>query len=406
MGGDNKPLVVILVVLAVCVLLAGVMVLFVAIRQPKNVDLAGPKTSPALPLTRGEPTGRSRIAYVTDQSDEDEFSAIYVMDADGSNPQRVADSEDGFCLFPSWSPDGQKIAYLVHTPGEDEEFWNGNDIFEVWVAPLDGSAHIRISDAIPSINEAHPVTWSPNGDRLAFLAQVEDDTTDTLFVIWADGSEVQYRIPLDFWAIEMMVWSPTSEELLFIPETDTPRMTIHLMSLEGQHVIPIYEVGMLDSWEWGVPMDWSPNGTEFAIANPLAQKVLIMSTDGQLRQAAQLPSGYPVEVAWSPNGAYIAVSASARLLDAGDVSDMKIHILDAETGEPAAVLNAEEGMMMTLLNWSSDSSRLLFSTLFETPEGWLSADGMGIYDITSGALEQLDAGGEDDQVDMMGVWSP
>jgi hypothetical protein len=62
--------------------------------------------------------------------------------------------------------------------------------------------------------------------------------------------------------------------------------------------------------------------------------------------------------------------------------------------------------MMTLLNWSSDSNRLLFSTLFETPEGWLSADSLWIYDITSGALEQLATGGEDDQVDEMGVWSP
>jgi hypothetical protein len=345
------------------------------------------------------------IAYVADQSPEDRFSAIYVMDADSSRQQCLVGSKNGFDMFPSWSPDRQKIAYLVHTPGEDEEFWNGNDIFEVWVAPLDGSAHIRISDAIPSINEVHPVTWSPDGDRLAFLAQVEDDTTDTLFVIRADGNEVQYRIPLDFWAIEMMVWSPTGEELLFIPETSNSRMTLHMLSLEDQQVTPIQEVKMLDSWEWGVPMDWSPNGTEFAIANPLDKEVLIMSTDGELRQAFQVPSGYPVEVAWSPNGAYIAVSASARLLDAGDASDMEIHILDAETGEPAAAFHLEE-KMMTLLNWSSDSSRLLLTTLFDTPEGWSSADGLWIYDVTSGALEQLDTGGEDDQVDEMGVWSP
>jgi hypothetical protein len=36
----------------------------------------------------------------------------------------------------------------------------------------------------------------------------------------------------------------------------------------------------------------------------------------------------------------------------------------------------------------------------------LSADGLWIYDITSGALEQMATGGEDAQVDEMGVWSP
>jgi hypothetical protein len=44
--------------------------------------------------------------------------------------------------------------------------------------------------------------------------------------------------------------------------------------------------------------------------------------------------------------------------------------------------------------------------LIETPEGWLSADGLWIYDITSGALEQLATGGEEGQVGQMGVWSP
>jgi hypothetical protein len=93
------------------------------------------------------------------------------------------------------------------------------------------------------------------------------------------------------------------------------------------------------------------------------------------------------------------------MLDAGDTSDMAIHILDADTGEPIAAFDEEEAMV-TLLDWSSDSSRLLFTTLFETPEGWLSADGLWIYDATSGALEPLDTGREDGQVNEMGVWSP
>lgn len=406
MNRDDKFLIVILAVLVVGVLLTSVLIFYlIAARQRESVDSAEPQEDLALLLTPTEPTGESRIAYVTDQSDEDEFSAIYVMDADGSHRQRLVESEDGICLFPSWAPDGQKIAYLIHTPGEDGELWDGNDRFEVWVAPLDGSAHIRISDAIPSIHQVHPVTWSPDGARLAVLAEVEEDITETLFVIWVDGSEVGYSIPLDFWAIEMMLWSPTGEELLFMPETDTTRMTVHLLSLEDRHVIPIYEVGMLDSWGWGVPLDWSPDGTEFAVANPLAQEVLIVGTDGELRQAAQIPSGFPVEIAWSPNGAYIAVSVSAEMLDAGDISDMTLHILETETFEPTAVFHAEEGMM-TLLDWSSDSNRLLFTALFETPEGWLSADSLWICDITSGALEQLATGGGDDQVDEMGVWSP
>ncbi len=406
MNRESKFLAVILAVLTLGVLLTVVMILVVAARQQENIDPASAEDGFASLLTPTEPGAESRIAYVADRFDELGFSAIYVTGADGSDRQQLVRSEDGMCMFPSWSPDGQKIAYSMHTPSEDGEFWDGNDLYEVWVAPLDGSAHTRISDAIPSIHVIRPVTWSPDGKRLAFLAWVAEDENDTLFVVWADNGKVEYRIPLDFWAIEMMLWSPGGDELLFIPETDTTKMTIHLLSLDDMRITPLYEVNMLDSWGLGTPMDWSPDGTEFAIANPLALEVSITSPDGELYQSIQVPDGFPVEVVWSPNGAYIAVSASSRMLDAGDTSDMTIHILDAETGGIIATLDEEEEMMMTLLNWSSDSKRVLFTTMFETPQGWLSTDSLWIYDVTSGALERLDTGGEDGQVDEMGVWSP
>lgn len=404
MNRDNRLLIVILAVLVTGVMLTSVAALYIVIRQQGRTDAAEPREA-GPPSAISRPTGESRIAYVTRNPDLDGFSAIDVVDADGSHRQRLVETEDGICLFPSWAPDGQKIAYFMHTPGEDGEFWGDDDLFEVWVAPLDGSAHVRISDVIPSIHQVHPFTWSPDGTRLAFLAEVEEDTTDTLFVIRVDGGQVEHIIPLDFWAIEMMLWSPTGEEMLFMPETDTTRMTVHLLSLEDEQIVPLYEVQMLDSWGLGEPLDWSPDGTEFAVADPLAQRVLIMSTDGESHQVAQMSSGFPVEVAWSPEGTYIAVSVSSRLLDAGDTSDMELYILEVETGESTVAFRQEEGMM-TMLNWSSDSSRLLFTRLIETPEGWLSADGLRIYDITSGALGQLATGGEDGQVGQMGVWSP
>ena len=279
----------------------------------------------------------------------------------------------------------------MHMPGEDGELWNGDDLYEVWVAPVDGSEQILISDGIPSIHEVHPVSWSPDGTLIAFLAEVEEDTTDTLFVVRTNGSGVENIVPLDFWAIEMMLWSPTGDEFLFIPETDTIRMTAHLLSLEDQVVVPLYEVGLLDSWGWGVPLDWSPSGTEFAVVDGLAQHIMILSTDGAVRQSIHIPMGFPVEVAWSPSGEHIAVSVSSELLDAGDVSDMTLYILEIGTGELTDAFFEEE-RMMTLLNWSSDGSSLVFTTLYENPEGWLDVDSLWLYDLVSGEAEQLVAG--------------
>jgi Tol biopolymer transport system component len=348
---------------------------------------------------RNEPAGGPRIAYVTDQSDEDEFSAIYVMDADGSNPQRVAGSEDGFCLFPIWSPDGQKIAYLLQTAGEDGVLWNG-DPLEVWVAAVDGSEQIRVSDVISSIYEASMVTWSPDGTRLAFTAEPEGNSTETIYVVRADGSGVEHSVPSD-WEIDRVLWSPAGEELLFLPESWSSRMTAHLLSLEDEQILPVYEVAMLDSW--GSTLDWSPSGTEFAIASPLDREVVIVGTVGELRRTAQVAGGYPAEIAWSLDGAYLAVSVSPTVPDDGHMTDLMLQVLEVETGGVTDVFFDEEKLII-LPDWSSDSNRLLFTTLFErTEESELSGAMLWVYDVASGKLEQLTP---DDGYNGMGAWSP
>jgi Tol biopolymer transport system component len=396
MPGQSKTLTTILVVLVAAVLLTSAAVVYLVItRQPAAdsgaLEEAGLPAGAAgtLALSAGD---EPRIAYVTFIEDEEcELSTLHVSDTDGSNPHLVAETDSGRCLFPSWSPDGRHLAYLMRTPGEDGQLWDPNDLVEVWVAPLDGSEQIRVSDILPNIHEAFAASWSADGTRFAFLGEVEGDTTDTLFIVRADGTEVEYRIPLDFWAIEQMLWSPGGDEFLFIPETDSSRMTAHLLSLEDMQITPILDAGMLDSWGWGAPLDWAPSGEEFAVADPLAQEILVLNTDGELRQIFRTPGGFPVELAWSPSGTYIAVSVSTELLDAGDTSDMTLCLLDVEVGELTPIFHQEE-MMVTLPNWSADGNLLAFTALVVSPEGWWSPDSLWLYDTTSDALEQAATG--------------
>jgi len=65
------------------------------------------------------PDGR-HIAFTWAPYQED--SEIYVMEADGSNPRRVA---EGDCDYPTWSPDGRYIAFLSGA--------------SIWVMEADGS---------------------------------------------------------------------------------------------------------------------------------------------------------------------------------------------------------------------------------------------------------------------------
>jgi Tol biopolymer transport system component len=69
-------------------------------------------------------------------SDRDGNTEIYVMDADGSNQTRLTNSP-WVDNWPSWSPDGSKIAFASDRDG-------GN--WEIYVMDADGSSQTRLTD--------------------------------------------------------------------------------------------------------------------------------------------------------------------------------------------------------------------------------------------------------------------
>ncbi len=90
-----------------------------------------------------------KIAFTSERSGNYD---IWVMDADGGNKQQLTRHEgyDSDCY---WSPDGQKIAF---SSGRSD---NG----DIWVMDADGSHKQRLTT-----NEAtdwHP-SWSPDGKKL------------------------------------------------------------------------------------------------------------------------------------------------------------------------------------------------------------------------------------------------
>ena len=92
-------------------------------------------------------------AYVDGQSD------IYVMNADGSDVQRITHTEGGCAHYPQISPDGTKICYNVDS-GE------GTDtIRSLWVVDVDGKNPKKIAD------RAREPFWKPDGKVIGYLPQ-------------------------------------------------------------------------------------------------------------------------------------------------------------------------------------------------------------------------------------------
>ena len=120
---------------------------------------------------------------------------IYVMDADGSNEERLTTNkaED---LYPAWSPDGEKIAFTSDRDG----------YIDIFVMNADGTAPKNLTNYISA--DVEPA-WSPDGTKIVFTSSRKtsgsssagpDTLRDSLgwgtllyniFVMNADGTDVK-----------------------------------------------------------------------------------------------------------------------------------------------------------------------------------------------------------------------
>ncbi|MBI5116123.1 PD40 domain-containing protein [Candidatus Poribacteria bacterium] len=124
------------------------------------------------------PDGR-QIAFV---SERDGNMELYTIRSDGKGLQRLSDD---FALddHPAWSPDGKRIAFVstrqpATTPGQA---WSA-----VYVMNADGSRVLRLS---PSNVADYSPAWSPNGDLIAFASGSGKAGGADLFVMKTDGSD-------------------------------------------------------------------------------------------------------------------------------------------------------------------------------------------------------------------------
>ncbi|MBU0494974.1 MAG: hypothetical protein KKA73_17510 [Chloroflexi bacterium] len=102
-----------------------------------------------------------QIAFVSTRAGH---GAIYVMNADGTDPRRLTqgDAEES---TPAWSPDGQRIAFCVVQDGHWELALIDADGAEL------GSGNLqRLTNT--SADEYDP-TWSPDGTWIAFQSNVD-----------------------------------------------------------------------------------------------------------------------------------------------------------------------------------------------------------------------------------------
>ena len=164
-----------------------------------------------------------RIAFtgrLLGQRDRNQYE-IFVVNADGTDLRQLTENnvEDS---FPTWSPDGNSIAFMSYRDGASKIFVMNTQ---------DGEVR-QLTDFSP----ARAPKWSPDGNKIAFVGFVDNSSGDPevagsgqyeIFVVNTDGTNI-HRLTNnaddDYLAISK-AWSPDSEQILYLTRARSEHQT-------------------------------------------------------------------------------------------------------------------------------------------------------------------------------------
>ena len=272
---------------------------------------------------------QARIAF---SSDRDGNAEIYVMDADGGNPQNLTNNPHDD-VSPSWSPDGKQIAFMSRRDGH---VIDGFPTYEIYVMDADGDNPQNLTN---NLHDDWYPSWSPDGKQIAFASR--RDGNYEIYVMDADGSNPQNLTnhPLND---RDPSWSSDGERIVFSARRDghfenehTMTYEIYVMDADGGNQQRLTENRKNDWYP-----SWSPDGKRIAFTSDRKGdfanfEIYVMDDDGGNQQRLTENRVHDKEPSWSPDGKRIAFTSDRP----GDFQSAEIYVMDDDGGNQQRLTN-------------------------------------------------------------------
>lgn len=194
------------------------------------------------------------------------------------------------------SPDGKKVAFVVHG--------------EVFAASAkDGGDAARVTSTPASESQA---VWSPDSRRLAY---VSDRDGASHIYIYDFAKREETRLTSDSASDVTPRWSPDGNRIAFL--RGSRELRVIDVASRDEHLLARGEMQRAPFLS-SRPFDWSPDGRWIAYlssggaSGQFTNAYLVPAAGGDARAVSFLPNAFARTISWSRDGSYLLLSSSQR----------------------------------------------------------------------------------------------
>jgi Tol biopolymer transport system component len=215
--------------------------------------------------------GRNDLS--ANEGEENYDTEIYTVDVDGAGEHQL--TNDTFSdYWPTWSPDGSKIAFVSDRGGQAD----------VYLMNPDGSGITPLTNS--TVGE-YQLAWSPDGSKIAFGASGANGPN--IYVMNADGTGVTQLTNTGTDA--RPAWSPDGSKIAFESDRNgAGQREVYVMDANGRNQTRLTFGGR------SMQPTWSADGTKIAFTSfpdPVGDvDIYLMNVDGSGIQRLTTAAGF------------------------------------------------------------------------------------------------------------------